>query len=102
MAVLGAVIVTSIIIVQLLAFLTLMLYNPATRPVCAGVMVYGLTPPVGVITTEPLDAPLQFTSVTTWLVMIAVGSVIVTGKIMEQLLASVTVKVYAPVTSPVC
>src|SRR5687768_6167048 len=92
----GSMIVTGTMIVQLLASLTVKLYKPATRPVCVGVIVYGLTPPVGVISTEPFDAPLQFTSVTTSLIIIAVGWVIVTGKIMEQLLASVTVNMYAP------
>ena len=66
---------------------------PAVSPVCAGVMVYGAVPPVGVITTEPVAPPLQATSVIAVVAVKAAGSVMVTGTVVEQPLASVTVKV---------
>src|SRR5450759_544702 len=90
----GCVIVTGTVIVQLLASFRVNVYDPAFSPVCAGVMVYGNTPPAGVMTTDPVDAPLQSTLVIAVVAVIAVGCVIVTGTVIVQLLASFTVNVY--------
>src|SRR5450759_4734193 len=98
----GCVIVTGTVIVQLLASFTVNVYDPAASPVCAGVMVYGNTPPAGVMTTDPVDAPLHNTLVIAVVAVIAVGCVIVTGTVIVQLLASFTVNVYDPAASPVC
>ena len=46
---------------------------PAARPVWAGEMVYGATPPLGVITTEPVAAPLHRTFVIAVVAVIAAG-----------------------------
>ena len=56
-------------------------------------MVYGAVPPVGVITTDPVASPLQATLVMAVVVVKAAGSVMVTGRVVEQPLASVTVNV---------
>src|SRR5215213_10037149 len=85
-----------------LASVTVKVYEPAASPVCTGVMVYGPVPPVGVITTDPVLAPLQSTLVTAVVAVIGAGWVIVTGTWSVQPLASVTVKVYEPAASPVC
>src|SRR5674476_1360762 len=98
----GCVIVTGTVIVQLFASVTVNVYDPAASPVCTGVMVQGPTPPDGVMTTDPVDAPLQSTLVITVVAVIAVGCVIVTGTVIVQLFASVTVNVYDPAASPVC
>src|ERR1035437_3102993 len=98
----GCVIVTGTVIVQLLASFTVNVYDPAASPVCAGVMVYGNTPPAGVIVTVPVDPPLHSTLVIAVVAVIAVGCVIVTGTVIVQLLASFTVNVYDPAASPVC
>ena len=55
-------------------------------------MIYGATPPPGVITTDPVDAPKHLIFVTLEVAVITDGCVIVTGTVSEQLLASVTVK----------
>ena len=56
-------------------------------------IVYGPTPPDGVITTDPVAPPLHATLVMAVVAVIAAGSVIVTGTVNVQLLASVTVNV---------
>jgi len=85
-----------------LASVTVKVYNPAVRPVCTGVIVYGPTPPDGVITTDPVAKPLHKTFVMAVVAVMAVGWVMVTGTKRVQLLASVTVKVYEPAVRPVC
>ena len=50
-------------------------------------------PPDGVMTTEPVAPPLQATLVIAVVAVMAAGSVMVTGTVIEQPLASVTVKV---------
>src|SRR5438876_11891608 len=52
-------------------------------------MVYGAVPPVVVITTEPVVPLLQSALVTAVVAVMAAGSVMVTGTVMEQPLASV-------------
>src|SRR5215212_5664028 len=94
--------VTGTCIEQPLASVTVKVYEPAASPVCEGVIVYGPVPPVGVITTDPVEAPLHKTFVTAVVAVIGAGWVIVTGTCIEQPLASVTVKVYEPAASPVC
>ena len=59
-------------------------------------------PPAGVITTDPVDPPLQTTLVCVIVAEIAAGWVMVTGTVIDQPLASVTVNVYGPAASPVC
>ena len=66
---------------------------PAESPVCTGVIVYGAVPPVGVMMTEPVLPPVQEMLVIAVGAVIGAGSVMVTGTVIEQLLASVTVKV---------
>jgi hypothetical protein len=56
----------------------------------------------GVITTEPLLAPLQVTLVTACVVVIGGGCVMVTEVVAVHPLLSVTVNVYVPAASPVC
>ena len=98
----GCVMVTGTKSVQLFASVTVNVYEPAANPVCAGAMVYGPTPPDGVMTTEPVAKPLHNTLVMAVVAVIALGSVMVTGTKSVQLLASVTVKVYDPAANPVC
>ena len=98
----GSVMVTGTKSVQLLASVTVKVYEPAANPVCAGVMVYGPTPPEGVITTDPVAAPLHNTLVIAVVAdNAAAGCVIVTVADEEQLVASVTVTVYVPAAKPV-
>src|SRR5215212_7980991 len=94
--------VTGTCIEQPLASVTVKVYQPAPTLVCEGVIVYGPVPPVGVITTDPVLAPLQSTLVIEVVTVIGAGWVIVTGTWSVQPLASVTVKVYEPAASPVC
>ena len=54
-------------------------------------MVYGPTPPDGVIITAPVEAPLQETLVMMVVAVMVEDSVIVTGTVIEQPFASVTV-----------
>ena len=75
---------------------------PAVKPVGAGVIVKGAVPPLGVMMTEPVAPPLQATLVTAVVAVMTVGSVIVTGTVMEQPFASVTVNVWLPAVKPVC
>ena len=89
----GSVMVTGTKRVQLFASVTVKVYEPAARPACDGMIVYGPTPPDGVIATEPVASPLHNTLVTAVVAVMAVGSVMVTGTKSVQLLASVTVKV---------
>ena len=56
-------------------------------------MIYGPAPPDGVITTEPVDAPLQAIFVMYVVAASTAGSVIFTETVIEQLFASFTVKV---------
>src|ERR1035437_5138207 len=98
----GCVIVTGTVIVQLFASFTVNVCGPAFNPVCTGVMVEGPTPPDGVMTTDPVDAPLQSTLVIAVVAVIAVGCVIVTGTVIVQLFASFTVNVCGPAFNPVC
>src|SRR5688572_26202637 len=93
---------TDRLIEQLLASVIVKVYVPAARSVCNGVMVYGPTPPDGVITTDPVEAPLHNTFVMSEVAVIATGSVIVTGTMIVQLLASSTVKLYEPAARTVC
>jgi len=65
------------------------------------VIVYGPTPPEGVITTDPFDPPLQDTLVIAVVAVIGVAWVMVTVAVVVQPLASVTVTVYDPATRPV-
>src|SRR5678809_1159113 len=72
----GCVIVTGTGSVHPLASVTVKVYEPAASPVCAGVIVYGPTPPDGVITTDPVEAPLHFTLVIAVVTVIGAGCVI--------------------------
>src|SRR5215216_3108438 len=69
----GWVIVTGTCIEQPLASVTVKVYEPAASPVCTGVMVYGPVPPVGVMITDPVLAPLHKTLVTAVVAVIAAG-----------------------------
>jgi len=95
-------IVTGTLIEQPFASVTVKVYAPAARLVCAGVIVYGPVPPEGVIITDPVLPPLHCTPVITVVTIIAAGSVIVTGTVIEHPFASVTVKVYEPAVKLVC
>ena len=53
--------------------------------------LYGLVPPFTVRFTDPVDAPLQVTLTELVVVVVAVGWVIITEFVVEQLLLSVTV-----------
>jgi len=64
-------------------------------------MVYGPTPPEGVIITEPFDPPLQETLVIAVVAVIGVAWVIVTLAVVVHPLPSVTVTVYDPAARPV-
>src|ERR1035437_5577245 len=97
----GCVIVTGTVIVQLFASFTDNEYDPEASPVCTGGMLYVHTPPDAVMTTDPVDAPLQSALVIAVVAVIAVGCVIVTGTVIVQLFASFTVNVCGPAASPV-
>src|SRR5690242_6591897 len=84
----GSVIVTSTVVVQPLASVTVKVYEPAVNPVCDGVMLYGAVPPVGVTITLPSAAPLQVTLVEVAVAERIGGSVIVTSTVVLQPLAS--------------
>src|ERR1035437_8049714 len=98
----GSVIVIATVVAHSFASVTVNVCSPAFSPVCAGVMVYGNTPPAGVIVTVPVDPPLHNTLVIAVVAVIAVGCVIVTGTVIVQLFASFTVNVCGPAFNPVC
>src|SRR5687768_13040410 len=94
--------VTEVVAVHPLASVIVNVWLPAASPVCAGVIVYPGVPPLGVMTTDPLFAPLQVTSVTAEVAVIGEGSVMVTEVVAVHPLASVIVNVWLPAASPVC
>src|SRR5205814_4768921 len=98
----GCVIVTDVVAVHPLLSVTVNVYVPAVSPACDGVIVYPGVPPLGVITTEPFVPPLHVTLVTTCVVVIGGGCVIVTDVVAVHPLLSVTVNVYVPAVSPAC
>src|ERR1700687_2739489 len=89
-------------VVHPLASVIVNVCNPAFNSVCAGAIVYGLTPPAGVMTTEPVAPPLHSTLVWVKVAVSAGGSVIVTLTVAVHPLASVIVNVCKPAFSPVC
>ena len=90
--VIGSVIVTSVVAVHPLASVTVNVYVPAAKPVCDGVTVNVPVPPDPVITTEPVEPPLQETfTLLVNVAVTAVGSVTVILVVAAHPLASVTV-----------
>src|SRR5450759_4355536 len=98
----GSVIVIVTVVVHRFASVTVNVCAPAFSPVCAGVMVYGPTPPAGVIVTVPVDPPLHSTGVCVNVALSTTGSVIVIATVVVHPFASVTVNVCSPAFSPVC
>src|ERR1035437_8012653 len=100
----GSVIVIATVVVHRFASVTVNVCSPAFSPVCAGVMIYGATPPAGVIVivTGPVDPPLQSTGVCVIVALSTTGSVIVIATVVVHRFASVTVNVCSPAFSPVC
>src|SRR5450756_88253 len=98
----GSVIVIATVVVHRFASVTVNVCSPAFSPVCAGVMIYGATPPAGVIVTVPVDPPLQSTGVCVNVALSTTGSVIVIATVVVHRFASVTVNVCSPAFSPVC
>ena len=88
----GWLIVTSVVAVHPLASVTVNVYVPAAKPVCDGVTVNVPEPPDPVITTEPVEPPLQETfTLLVNVAVTAVGSVTVILVVAVHPLASVTV-----------
>src|SRR5450759_2451504 len=98
----GSVIVIVTVVVHRFASVTVNVCGPTFNPVCAGVMIYGPTPPAGVIVTVPVDPPLHSTGVCVNVALSTTGSVIVLATVVVYRLESVTVNVCSPAASPVC
>src|ERR1035437_3002593 len=92
----GSVIVIVTVVVHRFASVTVNVCGPTFNPVCAGVMLYGPTPPAGVIVTVPVDPPLHSTLVCVNVALSTAGSVIVTSTVVVQPFKSVTVNVCGP------
>jgi hypothetical protein len=95
--------VTLTVVVQFLASVTVNVFNPAVKPVCDGVIVYGAVPPDGVTVALPSLPPAQVTGVVCAAIALsaAVGCVIVTLAVVVHMFASVTVNVFNPTVKPV-
>ena len=85
-------IITLVVAVHPFASVTVNVYVPAAKPVCDGVTVNVPEPPDPVITTEPVEPPLQETfTLLVNVAVTAVGSVTVILVVAAHPLASVTV-----------
>ena len=88
----GCVIITLVVAVHPFESATVNVYVPAAKPVCDGVTVNVPVPPDPVITTEPVEPPLQETfTLLVNVAVTAVGSVTVILVVAAHPLASVTV-----------
>src|SRR5436189_43716 len=87
---------------QPLLSVTVYVYVPAVSPACDAVIVYPLFLHVALPISEPFVPPLHVTLVTTCVVVIGGGCVIVTDVVAVHPLLSVTVNVYVPAVSPAC
>jgi predicted metal-binding membrane protein len=98
----GSVIVALVVVVHPFASVTVKIYVPGVKSDKSSVVlaeasshkyVYGEVPPVTVASIVPSAAPLHVTFTEVFVAANAAGSVIVALVVVEQLLASVTVKV---------